>query len=106
MNHVFVVDASVAVKWLLYEEFTDRAQALLRDSRQVLRPLLGPPLLASEVMNAIYKKVHIEQSITDEEAEQALTEFFLLARCPALRTARAVPAGFYFCPNQQRAESL
>ena len=76
MNHVFVVDASVAVKWLVYEEFTDRAQALLRDSRQVLRPLLGPPLLASEVMNAIYKKLRIEQSITDEEADQALTEFF------------------------------
>jgi predicted nucleic acid-binding protein len=27
MNHVFVVDASVAVKRLVYEEFTDRAQA-------------------------------------------------------------------------------
>ena len=34
MNHVIVLDASVAVKLVIEEEFTDQARALIEDSRR------------------------------------------------------------------------
>ena len=53
MNHAVVVDASVAVKWVLDEEFTEQARNLLRDS--VRQPIVAPPHLTSEVTNALYQ---------------------------------------------------
>ena len=48
-----VVDASVAVKWVLPEEWTDRAQALMAASIQARQRLVGTPHLSIEVVNAI-----------------------------------------------------
>ncbi len=49
-----VVDASVAVKWFVEEEGSDAADRLLDGSHD----LFAPRLLASEVGNALWRKVH------------------------------------------------
>ena len=48
----FVVDASVAVKWLVVEEDADVAQELATSSQD----LHAPRLMASEVANALWRK--------------------------------------------------
>ena len=50
-----VVDASVAVKWLVAEEDTEAANRLLQGSHE----LHAPRLLASEVANALWRKVRL-----------------------------------------------
>lgn len=49
---MIVVDASVAVKWLLEEPGSDQALALAENQR-----LLAPTLLRAEVGSALWKKV-------------------------------------------------
>jgi predicted nucleic acid-binding protein len=49
-----VVDASVAVKWLLPEELAEQARALQRDYEAA--PIFAPPLLRAEVANALYQQ--------------------------------------------------
>ena len=73
MTHL-VVDASVVVKVVLEEEFTDRARALIEDSRRNRRLLFGPARLQSEVSNAIFQYLRRRQT-TPEEADQALRQF-------------------------------
>ena len=48
-----VVDASVAVKWFVEEEYTTDAVRLLEQGHQ----LYAPRLLASEVGNTLWRKV-------------------------------------------------
>jgi predicted nucleic acid-binding protein len=76
MNQAVVVDASVAVKWVLAEEFTEQARNLLRES--VRRPIVAPPLLSSEVTNALYQRVRTtdpKKQLSEAEAQEALTHF-------------------------------
>ena len=76
MNHAVVVDASVAVKWVLAEELTDKARSLLRASAG--RPIIAPPHLHSEVANAIYQRVRTTdptKHISEAEATGALNRF-------------------------------
>ena len=47
-----VVDASVAVKWLVEEEYSDAADSLLEGRHE----LFAPRLMASEVGNALWLK--------------------------------------------------
>ena len=77
MNHILVLDASVAVKVVIEEEFTAQARALIEDSRRSRRLLFGPPHLASEVTNAIHQQFS-RRSITEEEADQALHQYLEL----------------------------
>ena len=51
----FVVDASVAVKWLVVEEDTDVAQELATGGQE----LHAPRLMASEVANALWRKARM-----------------------------------------------
>jgi predicted nucleic acid-binding protein len=62
-----VVDASVAVKWVIPEVLSDRADAL----RGRADRLLAPDLLLPEAANALWKKL-IRREITAREAAQAL----------------------------------
>ena len=51
----YVVDASVAVKWLVVEDDFENAMALLRSRAE----LLAPRLIVSELANALWKKVRL-----------------------------------------------
>ena len=54
---VTVVDASVAVKWLFDEEWSDQAHALLEWHTRAAEPLVAPALLPNEVANAIHRRL-------------------------------------------------
>lgn len=62
-----VVDASVAVKWVIPEELSDQAESL----RGRADRLLAPDLLLPEAANALWKKL-LRREITTREAAQAL----------------------------------
>ena len=53
---VLVVDASIAVKWLVVEHDSADARNLLADEE-----LHAPRLLVSEVANAVWRKVRLDQ---------------------------------------------
>ena len=57
MNEFVVVDASLAVKWLVEEEDSDKAHAVLQswDSRDITR--IAPYLMPFEVANALHRRV-------------------------------------------------
>jgi predicted nucleic acid-binding protein len=62
-----VVDASVAVKWVIPEVLSDEAEAL----RGRADRLLAPDLLLPEAANALWKKL-IRREISAREAAQAI----------------------------------
>lgn len=74
---IFVVDASVVVKWVLKEEYTDDA-LLIRDRYIDGKiKLYAPPLIRYEVANAIWKAVR--KKILDKlDAVKALENLIVL----------------------------
>ena len=86
----YVVDASVAVKWLVPEIHTQEAEQLL-DPTHVL---LAPDLLYAEVGNALWKRVR-RRELRAEEARlvlAALHQFSLdmtasISRWPSMMSA-------------------
>ena len=52
-----VVDASVAVKWVLDEEYSRQALALLMDCFQEGRRMAAPPSMLAEATNAVYQRL-------------------------------------------------
>ena len=66
----FVVDASVAVKWLLPELYSDNAESLLRSGNE----LIVPDLFWAEVASAICKKVR-RRELSHEAATDSLESF-------------------------------
>ena len=69
-----VVDASVAVKWFVPEELSERADALAESGWT----LLAPRLVLLEVTNSLWKKIR-RQLVTPQEAHEhlsALPRFF------------------------------
>jgi predicted nucleic acid-binding protein len=81
MNHAVVVDASVALKRVLAEEFTEESRSLFAQSLKDRRPVVAPPLLPSEVGNALYRRLRTSvpsRRLTDAEADRALAAFLLL----------------------------
>jgi predicted nucleic acid-binding protein len=81
MNHAVVVDASVALKRVLAEEFTEESRSLFAQSLKDRRPVVAPPLLPSEVGNALYQRLRTSvpsRRLTDAEADRALAAFLLL----------------------------
>jgi len=65
-----VVDASVAVKWLIPEEFSAHARMLLSTDYQ----LLAPDLLSAELGNALWKK-HRRRELDSRTATRLLRDF-------------------------------
>ena len=91
-----VIDASVAIKWIVPEPGTDQALSLRRHR------LLAPELLVAECANALWKKVR-RREFTKQEAdlaartlELAELELFpmrrLLGAATELATSRGPPA--------------
>lgn len=66
-----VVDASLAVKWVLPEEHSDRAVDLLREWKNRRIQPIAPALLPIEAANAIYKRVR-RGELTPAEGRLAL----------------------------------
>jgi predicted nucleic acid-binding protein len=60
--NALVIDASVAVKWVVEEEGTEQALALRRRAK-----LLAPELLVAECANILWKKVRRDE-LSREEA--------------------------------------
>ena len=60
MSH-FVIDASVAIKWLVEEEGTVEALTMLEKAK-----LFAPDLLIAECANILWKKVRREELSKDE----------------------------------------
>lgn len=73
-NRLAVVDASVAVKWVVVEEFSDRALALHQAGVDLGRPVRAPHLLPNEVTNAIYQRLR-RGLISEIEANDAIETF-------------------------------
>jgi predicted nucleic acid-binding protein len=61
----YVVDASVAVKWLVYEESSDLAVAFARSNNY----FVAPRMIMTEVANALARKA-IQGATSAEDAKQ------------------------------------
>jgi len=70
----YVVDASVAVKWLIPEEHSECAMKLLDDWFEEGLELNAPELLRLEVTNALTK--YVERRVIDAEKAQEGFEIF------------------------------
>ena len=57
MSEYVVVDASVAFKWLVEEEHSDKATALVRHWDDEGSRLAAPQLMSFEVANALHRRV-------------------------------------------------
>lgn len=78
MNHAVLVDASLAVKWVIPEPDRDRALKLRTDAIRARRRVLSAPHFPGEVANAIYQRVRStdpDKHLNFSDAEQALTRF-------------------------------
>lgn len=71
MNGLVVVDASLAVKWLISEVHSDKAYALARSwAGQGTQPV-APYLMPVEVANALHRRV-VRKEVTAEVATRLL----------------------------------
>ena len=66
-----VADASLAIKWVLPEDHTDEALALLEYWQTAAERLLAPPIFRPEVTNALHRQVR-RGDISGPEASDAL----------------------------------
>ena len=71
-------DASVAIKWLLNEERSDRARALYSAAVQTREPIVAPPLLPLEVTNILRQRMRSKDGLTLDAATQHLDDFLAL----------------------------
>ena len=73
MSNVVVVDASIALKWILNETDSSTALALLADWNDREIEVYAPSLLVYEVTNALYRRVR-KGEIPFYDARRGLTE--------------------------------
>ena len=74
-SHPVVVDASVAVKWVVAEPLSDMAELLYDTCLASGLPLIAPSLLPNEVTNAIYRQMR-RGLLRELWADAAVTQFF------------------------------
>ena len=75
MSDLVVVDASLAIKWVLPEPDSHTARVLLNEWTDSGKEMAAPALFAYEVTNIIYRRIGLKL-MAYEEAMQALTELF------------------------------
>jgi predicted nucleic acid-binding protein len=92
----WIVDASVAFKWLLPEIHTEAAFALLEGDNL----LLVPDLIYAEVGNALWKQV-VSGTLDNEEA-QAFIEYFDQAPLISFPIAPLLPAAVQIACSLRR----
>ena len=71
MNGVVVVDASLAIKWLVSEENSDKARAISRSWANAGIQAAAPYLMPVEVTNALHRRV-VQGELTVEDATRLL----------------------------------
>ena len=76
------IDASVAAKWVLFEELRSLARALYRDSIAKEMTIIGPPHMSTEVVNTIRRRV-ARGFMTANHAEELLGRFLQYQLTPA-----------------------
>lgn len=69
------VDASVAVKWVLNEERSDRARALYQAALRVGESIVAPTLLPLEVTNILRQRMRAKDGLSLTEAVRQLGDF-------------------------------
>jgi predicted nucleic acid-binding protein len=78
MNNVVVVDTSIVIKWIIDEPDSGTAMALLAKWISDGTTIIAPLLLAYEVANVLYRRLH-KGLIALDETEQLLTYVLLQA---------------------------
>lgn len=76
MSDVVVVDASLALKWVLAEPDADAAIKLLNKWTDEGTDIIAPALFAYEVTNTLYRQA-VANKLTYDEATDALIDLFL-----------------------------
>lgn len=74
---VVVVDASLAVKWVLSEPDSGPALAVLKEWANDGKEIIAPMLFTYEATNVIYRRV-VRNLLTYKEAAQSLTDLFAI----------------------------
>ena len=74
---VYIVDASVAVRFLLIEDLSDKARLVLEGFRDDVIELKAPSLVRYEVGNTLWKAVR-QRLISASEASQKFSDFLKL----------------------------
>jgi len=74
---VYVVDASVAVRFLLVEDLSEKAAKVLEDFLAGAVDLVAPELIVYEVGNALWRAVRMG-FIGEEDAKQKFLKFLRL----------------------------
>jgi len=75
---LYVVDASVAVKWFIHEPHRDKAMTLLLGFRNKRLELRAPDHIVAEVASALWKLSALRNQITASEAEGSHADFLAL----------------------------
>jgi predicted nucleic acid-binding protein len=75
---VICVDASVAVKWILDEERSDKAITLYDAVVQAGQSIVAPPLLPLEVTNILRQRMRANPGLSLIDATDQLNDFLAL----------------------------
>lgn len=77
MNDVVVVDANLALKWVLLEEDSALSMGLLEKWTDERKEIIAPALFAYEVTNILHRQA-VAGKLTHAEALQGLSKLFSL----------------------------
>ena len=77
MTDAVVIDASVALKWVIAEELSNGAHSFLEDCRRFRHRIVAPPHLHSEVANALHQRFR-RKDLSEDETDEALANFSAL----------------------------
>ena len=72
---MIVVDASLAAKWIMPEEYSEQAKDLYRATIRAGRPIVAAPLLTTEVTNILRQRMRDTPPLARGDALQLLAEF-------------------------------
>ena len=85
---MIVLDASIAVKLVLTESYSDKVLALVTAAAQAAEPIVAPPLLPFEIANILRRRM-VRQGLSLSGADQLMADFLTF---PIILTA---PPGLY-----------
>ena len=106
MPDSLVVDASIAVKWILDEEGSAKARLIFEHAAAGRLTLLAPDILVPEVTNVIWKNAALRALASPERAQETLRVFLRgvpplvpssVLAAPALELAMRFRRSLYDC---------